>query len=132
MTPDAVYHEWLETYRRAWIERDASAAAALFTEEAIYRERPFQAPFVGREAIRQYWTTVTATQSDVELTYGEPIVGDHRLAVEWWATLRNDGVPVTLAGEFLLLFTDAGLCRELREYWIVAEGRIDPPRGWGR
>jgi uncharacterized protein (TIGR02246 family) len=54
------YADWLERYRRAWVERDADAAARLFTEDATYREQPFQAPFVGRTAIRNYWANVTA------------------------------------------------------------------------
>ena len=122
---------WLERYRRAWIDRDADAAAALFAADAVYREQAFQAPFSGREAIRQYWATVTATQRDVELRYGTPVVEGRRLAVEWWANLLNDKAAVTLAGEFMLVFGDDGLCRELREYWVLTEGRLEPPAGWG-
>jgi hypothetical protein len=124
------FADWLERYRRAWIERNAAAAGDLFTEDAIYREQPFQAPFVGRAAIRQYWSTVTATQSEIELRYGPMIVGDRCLAVEWWANLRNSGAPITLAGEFFLLFTESGQCRELREYWVFKEGRVEPPDWW--
>src|SRR5687767_5588727 len=115
--------DWLARYRRAWIEKDADAAGRLFTEDAIYREQPFQAPFVGRAAIRDYWARVTASQISVELRYGQPIVDGHRLAVEWWANLETDGGPVTLAGEFLLLFADSGECRELREYWVLVQER---------
>jgi ketosteroid isomerase-like protein len=122
--------EWLASYRRAWIERDAAAAGALFTEDAVYREHPFQAPHVGREAIVRYWATVTASQSEIELSYGPAIVAGRTLAVEWWATLRNDGAPLTLAGEFFLTFTDGGLCRELREYWVITEGLVERPAWW--
>ena len=125
------YDEWLERYRKAWIERDADLAGSLFTEDAIYREQPFQKPFVGRDAIRQYWYTVTRGQSAIELTYGAPVVAGRRVAVEWWANLLKDGNPITLAGEFLLTFDDNGQCRELREYWIATEGRVTPPDGWG-
>ena len=125
------YDEWLERYRKAWIERDADLAGSLFTEDAIYREHPFQKPFVGRDAIRQYWYTVTRGQSAIELTYGAPVVAGRRVAVEWWANLLKDGNPITLAGEFLLTFDDNGQCRELREYWIATEGRVTPPDGWG-
>jgi hypothetical protein len=131
-TTQTRYADWLGRYRRAWIDRDAAAAGALFTEDAIYREQPFQPPFVGRAAIRDYWTRVTTGQRDVELRYGQPVADGNRLAVEWWANLINDGAPVTLAGEFLLTFNERGECRELREYWIFAEGRKDPPEGWGR
>ena len=45
-----------------------------------------------------------------------------RLAVEWWANLQTNDGPLTLAGEFLLLFADTGECRELREYWVRHRG----------
>jgi hypothetical protein len=123
---------WLEGYRLAWVRRDADAAAALFTPDAVYQEQPFQPAYVGRDAIREYWATVTATQSDVELRYGRPVVRRRRAAVEWWVNLRNGGAEVTLAGEFMLTFARGGLCRSLREYWFFAEGRLMPPPGWGQ
>src|SRR5688572_13008403 len=105
-TGEHAYVEWLARYRRAWIDRDAEAASGLFTEDATYREQPFQAPFIGRAAIRDYWSTVTASQSDVELRYGRAIVDGRRLAVEWWVNLQANDAPLTLAGEFLLRFDE--------------------------
>ncbi|HXH26146.1 MAG TPA: nuclear transport factor 2 family protein [Vicinamibacterales bacterium] len=125
------YADWLERYRRAWIDRDADAASLLFTEDATYHEHPFQAPFVGRAAIRDYWARVTATQTSVELRYGKPVVDGNRVAVEWWANLQTIDGPVTLAGEFLLTFAANDECRELREYWLLTQERLEPPVGWG-
>ena len=125
------YADWLEEYRRAWIERDADAASRLFTEDATYREKPFEAPLVGRAAIRDYWATVTASQTSVEIRYGRSVVDGSYLAVEWWANLQTSDGPLTLAGEFLLVFTETGDCRELREYWLLTQGRVEPPPGWG-
>ena len=125
------YADWLERYRRAWIDRDAEAASRLFTEDATYREHPFQAPFVGRAGIRDYWARVTASQKSVELRYGQPVVDGNRVAVEWWANLETNDGPITLAGEFLLRFAANGDCRELREYWLLTQGRVEPPSGWG-
>jgi hypothetical protein len=123
--------EWLTEYRRAWIERDPDAAAALFTDDALYREQPYDEAFAGPEGVRGYWASVTETQADVELEYGTPVVEGNRAAVEWWATLENGGVEITLAGEFMLRFDENGLCQELREYWHFGEGRRRPPAGWG-
>ena len=127
MTPQ----QWLAAYRKAWIERDADAAAAIFTEDATYAEQPYQDAFVGRKGVRDYWARVTATQSDIEMKYGEPITVGNRTAVEWWTTLKNGGVPITLAGAFILTFDKAGLCRTLREYWAFVEGTKAPKKGWG-
>ena len=129
-TPHA-YTDWLARYRRAWIEKDADAASRLFTEDATYREQPFQPPFVGRAAIRDYWARVTASQTSVELRYGRSVVEGQRVAVEWWANLQTTDGPLTLAGEFLLRFAESGECRELREYWLLTQARAEPPQGWG-
>lgn len=123
--------EWLDAYREAWLERDADAAAALFTDDATYAEQPYQEAFAGRSGVREYWARVTAGQSNIEMRYGTPIIAGNRTAVEWWTTLANNGVPVTLAGAFILTFDDSGLCRSLREYWQFTEGTQTPKPGWG-
>lgn len=127
MTPT----EWLDAYRQAWIERDADAAAALFTDDATYAEQPYQDAFAGRAGVREYWARVTATQSKIEIRYGKPITAGNRTAVEWWTTLENGGVPITLAGSFMLTFDESGRCRQLREYWQFVEGTKQPKSGWG-
>lgn len=127
MTPE----QWLDAYRKAWVERDADAAAALFTEGATYAEKPYDDVFVSRSGVRDYWARVTETHTDVEVRYGTPINVGNRTAVEWWTTLTSRGVPITLAGAFVLTFDESGLCRTLREYWHFAEGTELPKRGWG-
>ena len=124
--------QWIDGYRAAWEGRDADAAAALFTEDASYRTAPYSEPELGREGVRAYWASVTATQQEVKLLTGTAVVEGDRAAVEWWVTMLNGGAEVTLAGEFLLRFDENGLCRELREYWHFGEGRLTPPEGWGR
>lgn len=123
---------WLNDYRDAWEARDADAAAALFTEDAIYQEQPYEEPYRGRAGVHEYWSKVTATQSDIRMTFGTPIIDGDRAAVEWWVTLKNDGFELTLAGEFYLVFDGGGLVRVLREYWHFGEGARVPAEGWGR
>jgi hypothetical protein len=45
---ESLYAGWLEQYRKAWIDRNATAAGALFTKDGVYRDHAFQAPHVGR------------------------------------------------------------------------------------
>jgi hypothetical protein len=123
--------EWLEHYRSAWEDRDPDAAAALFTEDAVYRSSPFREPHLGRDGVRAYWARATASQSDVNVRLGRPITEDGRTAVEWWTTMRDANGEITLPGILFLRFDAGGLCEELRETWMVAEERREPHTGWG-
>ena len=122
---------WLERYRRAWEEADPEAAAALFTENAVYWSSPFREAHLGQDGIREYWARATGTQSDTAVRFGRPITQGNRTAVEWWTTMRDEGTDITLPGILFLRFAADGRCEELREAWMVADGRLDPHAGWG-
>jgi ketosteroid isomerase-like protein len=123
--------EWVEAYRRAWEERDADAAAALFTEDSEYRTQPFLDPYRGQAGVHGYWTQVTATQEEVGVRMGRPFVDGDRVTVEFWTAMTNDGTDITLAGALLLRFAADGRCARLREYWVIEPGRHEPHAGWG-
>ena len=123
--------EWITAYGRAWVGRDPEAAAALFTEDAVYRSSPFREPHLGSQGIRDYWTRATSTQEGLDLRFGEPVVEGRKAVVEWWAIMRDQGAWITLPGCLLLRFAEDGRCEELREYWHVEDGRHEPPPGWG-
>ena len=124
--------EWIEDYANAWRGGDDEVLAELFTEDAVYRSSPVREPTVGRDAIREYWRTSTATQERLDLKFGVPVVHGNRVVVEWWAVMRDDGQEVTLPGCLLMRFAGGGRCEELREYWHQETGRHEPPEGWGR
>jgi ketosteroid isomerase-like protein len=126
--------DWIGAYRDAWERRDAAAAASLFTEDALYRDNPFGEPHRGVDGVRAYWTGVTASQDDVAVRFGEPVVAadGRRAAAEFWVTMRNGGAEVTLTGILMLRFAADGRCEELREAWHFEQGRHEPPSGWGR
>ena len=122
---------WLEAYRVAWEQADADAAAALFAEDATYRSNIFEEPYRGRDGVKTYWETVTATQSDVAVRIGAPFGDGERVAAEFWTTMQADGAEVTLPGCLLLRFDNEGRCRSLREYWHFEAGTKQPPPEWG-
>jgi uncharacterized protein (TIGR02246 family) len=123
---------WLERYRRAWEDADADAAAALFTEDAVYRSSPFREPRVGQKSIREYWRNATGTQSGTRVRIGRPVVEGDRVAVEWWATYTDaDEGEGTLPGILMLRFARDGRCAELRETWNWEAGIRHPHPGWG-
>lgn len=123
--------EWVAGYRSAWEERDPDAAASLFSAGATYRANILEEPYQGREGVRDYWATVTAAQSEVQVRMGRPFGDGDRVTVEFWTNMLVSGDPVTLPGCLLLDFDDDGLCRRLREYWHFVPGRFEPPPEWG-
>ena len=117
----AALEKWLADYKRAWEERDAKRAAALFTHDAPYHEMPFDAPKAGRNGIRDYWTTVTADQRNIDFKSEIVAVAGQTGVARWSARLTSaaSGTRVELDGVFVLTFAADGLCSELREWWHV-------------
>jgi ketosteroid isomerase-like protein len=124
-------NDWIEGYRRAWEAADTKSAGALFSEDASYRSNIFEEPHAGRAGVEEYWATVTAVQSRVEVRMGAPVVEGERVAVEFWTTMLAEGAELTLPGCMLLRFDDDGLCTDLREYWHMLPEMREPPPGWG-
>ena len=113
---------WLARYGQAWETADPDAAAALFSQDATYRETPFDEVMEGREAIRRYWQEIPDTRRDI--SFGWEVVATDPVVVRWRAgwLRRRDERRVTLDGVFLLEFDEAsGLCRTLREWWHIDE-----------
>lgn len=128
---ESIAREWLDSFGKVWRERDAAGAAAIFTADGSYRNSPFlDAAFVGHTAIEGFWETAVSAVADVDFRYGAPVIDGDRVAVEWWANLKSNGVDYTLAGIFLLTFSGA-LVSDLREAYVKQEGVLRPHPGWG-
>lgn len=104
--------------------------AALYAADATYRSHPMRDPEPG--GALGYVRRQFAVEQGVECWFGEPVAGRHRAAVEWWASLREGGAAVTLAGTTLLRFEAAGQVTDHVDYWVSEPGRRQPWSGWGR
>jgi uncharacterized protein (TIGR02246 family) len=62
----------IERYRQAWETADADEVVDLFTPDASYRSSVFRVPFLGRDAIRQYWQRGAGSQREVAEPTGPP------------------------------------------------------------
>ena len=115
---------WLKGYEQAWEQLDADKAAKLFTEDASYQEDPYKEPFKGRSEIHRYWSTVTQDQSDVNFTYEVISVTGNKGVAHWRSEFvqPSTGATVILDGIFILVFTKAGLCQSLKEWWHFKSG----------
>ena len=95
----------------------------------VYRSHPLREP---ERSARDYVERVFAEEEGIECRFGEPLVTGARAAVEWWASLREGGEDVTLAGVTVLRFAEDGLVAEHTDYWVSGDGRRPAFPGWGR
>lgn len=118
MEPDT-FKAWLEAYGRAWMGRDAPAAAELYAEDGTYQVTPFVEPMRGRAAILEYWSHVAATQRDIQFGY-EALAATAEMGIaRWWASfvIVPHGLQTKLDGIFVIALDADDRCRSLREWW---------------
>jgi limonene-1,2-epoxide hydrolase len=126
----------LEAYKRAWERRDPDLAVELFSEDAEYREDPFEEPMRGSNAIRAYWNEAAAAQDHVEFDAERIWIVERTVLASWHAayTRRSDAQRVRLRGFMTLEVDDAGKVWRFREWWHRREVGIDrtlAPEGEG-
>lgn len=130
MTPIDAARRWSETWRHAWEGVDTEAIVALYATDALLSTEPFREPYRGREGVRAYVSRVFGEEEDPRVQVGEPIVDGDRAAVPWWATLREEGADITLAGTSMLRFDPDGLVLEQWDAWNLVRERREPPGDW--
>ena len=115
----ASFESWLDEYGRAWMDRNARAAADLFAEGGTYQVTPFVDELRGRAAILDYWKHVAQTQRDIEFGYEVLAVTSEMGISRWWASfvIEPPGVPTKLDGIFLVSLDDEGRCQSFKEWW---------------
>lgn len=118
---------WIDGWLRAWPARDVEGIAAMYADDAVYSSHPFRP----RDTARSYVERAFGEEELVHAWFGEPVVSGDRAAIEYWAVLRGTG-EITIAGAAFLHFDAEGRVTDHRDYWDQADGRHEPPEGWGR
>jgi len=115
------FSSWLEAYGRASAHNDPQASAELFTRNAEYYETPFDAPMIGREAIRKYWEIGAQTLKDKEASYEVLSVKDNLGIARWCSKFTdiNSGKRLALDCVFLVEFDNNDKCSVFREWWHI-------------
>lgn len=130
MRPPEAAARWARVWRDAWEARDAGAIVALYAPGCRHWSAPFRDPGIGPDGVRAYLDRVFGEEREILAWFGTPVVEDDRAAVDWWATLVENGREITLAGISVLRFDRDGQVVEQRDAWNEAEGRIEPPTEW--
>jgi len=110
---------WLESYGRAWVARDAKAAAELYAEDGTYQVTPFVEPMRGRVGIFEYWSKVAQTEENIQFAYEILSVTPEQGIARWWASfvIVPQGMKTKLDGIFVIALDETGKCTRLREWW---------------
>jgi hypothetical protein len=122
----AAVSRWIEGWTRGWAAHDPEPIAGLYAPDAVFVSQPFREP----QAPGAYAAWAFADEESAEFRFGEPVVGDGRAAVEYWAVIHAEGREQTLAGVAVIRFAPDGRVAEQRDYWATEDGRRSPPPGW--
>jgi ketosteroid isomerase-like protein len=118
---------WLDGYSHAWATYDPAEIGALFSEDAVYFDNPFDEPVRGREAIVAWWLEDPDEEGTYEGRYRPVLVaGDQAVANGYSRYLDGDGgVVKEFDNLFLLRFDADGRCVEYREWYMRKPGPED-------
>jgi SnoaL-like domain len=89
---------WLEGDRQAWEQADTPAVRSCSPSMRPTAPIPCPPSHTGHDGVAAYWTQACASQEDVRVRFGDPIVDGDRVAAEWWTVMRAGGTPLTLVG----------------------------------
>ena len=115
---------WLDRYVEAWRANEPEPIKALFTEDAVYRYRPYDDPeqmTTGNEAIADSWLEQPDDPGSWEAKF-EPyaVEGDRAVAVGFSRYRASDTQPErTYHNAYLLRFAADGRCSEFSEFYML-------------
>lgn len=118
---------WLDRYIEAWRANEPEPIKALFTEDAVYRYRPYADPeqtATGNAAIAESWLEEPDGPDAWEASY-EPyaVDGDRAVAVGFSRYHATPTEPEkTYRNAYLLRFAPDGRCAEFSEFFML-EGK---------
>lgn len=118
---------WAAAWKQGWEGLDPEPIVACYGADAVLSTEPFRDPYRGRDGVREYVTRVLAEEADPRVWMSEPIVAGRRAAISWWASLRENGIDMTLAGTSVLRFDPAGMVVYQWDAWNQRAERGEPP-----
>jgi hypothetical protein len=117
---------WLDRYVEAWRANRPEPIRELFSDDVVYRFRPYESHPVaeGIEAVVDAWLGDTRDEPDTWEARYEPyaVDGDRAVAVGFSRYLATSEEPEKVyRNAFLLRFAPDGRCAEFTEYYMLEE-----------
>lgn len=121
---------WARTWTQAWEALDVEPIVALYSPDVTFSTEPFREAYRGHAGVREYVTRAFGEEESPRVWVSEPIVDGNRVAISWWAALREEERDATIAGTSVLRYDDDGLVTEQWDAWNVLAEKRSPPSGW--
>lgn len=107
---------WVEGYRRAWERNDAQEIGALFTDDAVYADKPFGEPQRGRQAIVEDWLARRDEPGETTFRRETVAIDGDVAVVRGWTTYADP--PAEYSNIWVLHLTADGRCASFAEWWM--------------
>jgi ketosteroid isomerase-like protein len=119
MTDRAMVRQWLTAYEAAWRTPGTRGLAEIFTDDASYRQSPYQEPVIGMDAISRMWDDERVGPDEIFTIATDILAVDGPTAVVR-AEVRYGGPPRQQYRDlWIMQLGDDGRCSQFEEwpYW---------------
>ena len=115
---------WIDGYRRAWESNEPDEIRALFTDEAIYRNRPDDpSPAVGADAIVAHWLEEADPPGSTTFEWSVVAEQDDAVVVQCVTGYPSGPKQGIYDNLWVIRFAEDGRAREFTDWWLP---RRDP------
>jgi ketosteroid isomerase-like protein len=114
--------DWIAAYERAWRTPGTDTLGQLFTEDATYRQGPYDEPAAGLPAIRRMWEDERAGPDEDFRMTSEIIAVDGATAVVRLRVRYGDPSWQEWRDLWVMRFAEDGRCAAFEE-WPIAPRR---------
>ena len=111
--------EWIAAYERAWRTPGTDALGQLFTEDAIYRQGPYDEPVAGLPAIGSMWQAEREGPDEEFLLTSEVVAVDGATAVARLHVRYGAPAHQEWSNLWVMRFAGDGRCEAFEE-WPIA------------
>lgn len=113
---------WCNELRAAWLAKDFSKLATIFSKTTSYFEDPFTEPGTSIEEIISYWDEIIF-QKIVSLAIEPLIVSKDRATLHWYLDYKDtrDSEEYVMDGVYYIEFNDLFECTSFRQWWVLKE-----------
>jgi ketosteroid isomerase-like protein len=108
--------DWIAAYERAWRAPGTGALAGIFTEDAVYRQGPYDEPVTGLPAIAVMWDAEREGPDEVFRMTSDIVAADGDTAVVRAEVSYGDPVRQEYRDLWIIGFAADGRCASFEEW----------------